>query len=201
MKRLLQFVMILVVALGQVACEGDEGPAGPAGPAGPQGPQGPQGPPGVTQQARVFDFSWTFTEEDDYTFALGFEENEITVAPSDVIMVYAFAGAIDNPDDPENPILFWSPLPQTFTAEDGERATFNFAYSSLFMFLFIQTDADVDLANYPDFTDDQIFRMVVIPGEQMNGRRAGPAVDLKDYEKVKAYFNIDERNVRKLQVK
>lgn len=196
MKRLLQFAMILVIAMGQVACEGDEGAAGPAG---PQGPQGPQGPPGVTQQARVFDFSWTFTEEDDFSFALGFEENDITVAPSDVIMIYTFATAIENPDDPDNPTIFWSPLPQTFSVEGGGSATYNYAYSGVFVLLFIQTA--LNLADHPELTDDQVFRMVIIPGELLNGRKSGPAVDLQDYAKVKAYFNIDESQVRKIQVK
>jgi hypothetical protein len=199
MKRFIHFILVLVVALGQVACEGDEGPEGPAGPQGPQGPPGAQGPPGVTQQAKVLDFQWTFTEEDDYTFALGFEENEITVTASDVIMMYIFAGAIDNPDDPDNPTIFWSPLPQTFNVEGGGSATYNFAYSGLFAFLFIQTQ--LKLADHPELTDDQVFRMVIIPGELLNGRKSGPAVDLQDYAKVKAYFNIDESQVRKIQVK
>lgn len=40
-------MLLALVLVGLVACEGPMGPEGPAGPTGPQGPAGPAGPAGV----------------------------------------------------------------------------------------------------------------------------------------------------------
>ncbi|WP_162052615.1 hypothetical protein [Pontibacter pamirensis] len=207
MKKILQLFMVLAIALGHTACEGDEGPPGPAGPAGTagaQGPAGPQGQPGESGAARVLDFSVNFEADDDgnYSTGISFAETEnfdLTILDSDVVLVYALAGAIDDPEDPENSIIFWSPLPQTYNLEGGGTATYNYAYSRLFLLLFLQSGAN--LADFPGLTDDQVFRLVVVPGDLLNGRKAKPAVDLTNYEEVIKYYNIDDSVVRKIKIK
>jgi hypothetical protein len=204
MKKILQFVMVLAIAMGHIACEGDEGPPGPTGAAGPQGPAGPAGPqgePGESSTARVLNFMVNFQPDDDGNYFTGIEfaQNEdidLTIADSDVVLVYALAGV--NEEDPENPIPFWSPLPQTFTAEDGGTATYNFAFSEQVLLLYI--DSELDLADYPGLTQEQVFRLVVVPGELLNGRKSTPSVDLTNYEAVIKHYNIDDSNVREIRI-
>lgn len=197
MKRLLQFILILAVALGQVACEGDEGPEGPPGPQGPQGPVGAQGPPGETQKSKVIDFLVDFeatSTPTNYSVALGFGD-DITVAPGDVVLVYMLIDVLDDPDDPEGGIPVWSLLPQTFTVTQGQ-VKYNFAYSTVALFLFIE--ANFNLTNQAGFTTDQGFRAVIIPGDLLNGRTAGPEVDYNNYNEVIRHFKIDDSNVKKI---
>lgn len=207
MKKILQFILVLAVALGQVSCEGDEGPPGPAGAAGPAGPAGPagaQGEPGESGEARVLDFMLTFEPDDEgenYSTGIEFSENDdfdLVVSESDVVLAYSYFGAIDDPEDPEGSIAFWSPLPQTFGVEGGGTVTYNYAYSKLFLFLFMQSQ--LNLADHPELTDEQVFRLVVIPGEIINGRTSKPAVDLNNYEEVIKYYQIDDSNVRTFKV-
>lgn len=209
MKKILHFILVLAVALGQVSCEGDEGPPGPAGAAGPAGPAGPagaQGEPGESGEARVLDFQVTFEPDqqgNNYTSGIEFSETDefdLTVSESDVVLAYAYFGAIEDPEDPENIIDFWSPLPQSFRSDDGAgTATYDYAYSTLFLFLYMQSQ--LDLADYPELTDDQVFRLVVVPGEIINGRKSKPTVDLNNYEEVIKYYQIDDSNVRTVKVK
>ncbi|MCJ8166634.1 collagen-like protein [Pontibacter sp. E15-1] len=207
MKRLLQFILVLTVALSLGACKGDDGADGPPGPTGAQGPQGPQGPkgdPGETAKARVLDFIVDFEPDDDNNYSSGidfgeYEEFDLTVSDTDVVMAYALAGVMDDPEDANNSIALWSPMPQTFTVQGAGTATYNYAYSRLFLLLFIQTQ--LNLAEYPGLTDDQIFRLVIIPGEAVNGRTSKPPVALTDYKQVISYYNLDDRNVQKIQAK
>ncbi len=217
MKRFIPIILVLAMALTQ-ACEGPEGKEGAPGPQGTPGApgtQGPQGPPGESaDSAMVFDFSTDFTLEDSsevYTAFLPFSGNQqvdLEVSDSDVILVYALAGSSPNPDDADNPIPFWSPLPRRYDTAQGS-LTYNFAYSTIALILFIESE--LDLATLPGATNDQIFRAVVIPGKRLGGRTTGAPltkaelnnypIDLKDYNAVIKHFKIDDKNVRKVSLK
>lgn len=47
MKKVLVFLMAVVITAGMAACKGDAGPEGPQGPKGDKGDQGPAGPAGT----------------------------------------------------------------------------------------------------------------------------------------------------------
>ncbi|MFD2999426.1 hypothetical protein ACFS7Z_03555 [Pontibacter toksunensis] len=199
MKKLLQFILILAVSLGQVACEGDEGPVGPAGPTGDQGPIGPQGPPGETQVAQVFEIVVDF-EAPDYQF--GFDiadyneilETEVVINEFDVVLAYKAIGALDD----ETP--FWGALPQSYNLASGQQFTYKFAQAEQILLLYISA-AEATLGQLPeDRLTEQYFRFVVIPGEYMNGRKATPTVDLTDYQKVIEYYRINDTNVQRIKV-
>ncbi|MCC9137688.1 collagen-like protein [Pontibacter silvestris] len=197
MKKLLQFFLILAVAFGHVACEGDEGPPGPQGEQGEQGPQGEQGEPGESSTAQAYDFNWTFEPDEDGYYYYGFnfaeiQDADVTVSNSDIILVYW------NPYESLNlGTDIWMPLPQTMFLQDG---ILSVSYLYTTEFLEIDLNAGFDLATTPSVTDNQRFRMVVIPGELLNGRTAGAPVDYKNYEEVVKYFNISEDNVKKIQL-
>lgn len=210
MKRFIQILMVLAVALGQ-ACEGPEGKEGAPGPQGTPGatgPQGPQGPAGVSaDSAQVFDVSEaTFTPDSAgyYRLFFDFTAAGVEVGETDVIMVYLLAGVANNNG---TPIPFWSALPQTYYV-NGLPITYNFAYSTVALILTLS--AQFDLAepgkDYTAYTDDNVYRIVVIPGRR-GGRTAGAPlskaelskypIDLKNYNEVVKYFKINDKNVRK----
>jgi hypothetical protein len=212
MKKIIQLFLTFAILVCLASCKGEDGedgavgPAGPAGPAGAPGAQGPQGPAGVSDSARVLDVDGaTFTAANQYTLVLELEDLE--VAPSDVVLVYMLAGT-----SPDGTIPFWSPLPQTYYVQERP-LTYNFAYSNVAVLLFL--DARFDLADpaqdYTAYTDNQVFRFVIIPGKNGGGRTSGKPltkadlskypVDLNDYNAVIKYFKINDKNVKQLSVK
>ena len=205
MKKILQFILVLAVALGQVSCEGDEGPPGPAGPQGPAGPTGAQGEPGESGMAQVFEFPADFEQDSSGTYAvyLNFAANEISAEESDVVLVYRFRGGYTDENDTD--ILLWSPLPETLLIDANRIIQYNFLYSMAEVLIYI--DSQFDLATLSDeeiagLTTQQGFRVVIIPGDFMDeGRTAGPPVDFKNYREVADFFNISEADVQKIDIR
>lgn len=200
MKKILYLLMSVTLIFG-VSCEGEEGPEGPAGPAGPQGAQGPQGLPGADGadgSGQIYEFgNFAFTAEEDFTFGFGFADNNIEVGESDIVLVYKLRFVAEG-DSPEEDILYWEPLPQSYLIEEGT-LQFNFVHSNVDMVLYL--DADFDLTTLdPESLSGFAFRIVIIPGELMNGGRSLAPVDYNNYEEVIKYFNLDDKNVREINI-
>ena len=198
MRKILQFILVLAVALGQVSCEGDEGPPGPAGPQGPAGPTGAQGEPGEPATAQVFEIVVDFEAPN---YQVGFDiadyndayETDVVINESDIVLAFMAIGAT------EEGIPFWGALPQTFNPAAGQ-VTYKFAQAEQILLLYmIATDATLAQLT-EDYTVEQYFRFVVVPGEYMNARKAKPTVDLNNYEEVIKYYQIDDSNVRTVKV-
>ena len=213
MKKIIQLTLMLAIALGY-ACEGPEGPAGPAGPQGTAGANGApgtpgaQGPPGVSDSARVYDFeapNFIPDSAGNYQLGIGFVQNNIVLTETDVVMVYLLTRVVDNND---TQILFWSALPQTYYV-NGLPITYNFAYSNVALLLTLS--AGFNLAepgkDYTSFTNNNAYRVVIIPGKRGGRTASGKPltkadlskypVDLNDYNAVIKYFKINDKNVRK----
>lgn len=197
MKKLLHFIFLLALVLGQ-ACkgpEGDPGPQGEKGDTGAKGDTGPQGPPGT---ATVVELGYTFNAENGYTLKATFAElaealeTDITVGEADAVLVYWYLG------QEEDNTSAWMPLPQTLFIEAGW-LQYNFYFTPTIFNLFINSDADP--ATLPaDYTEQQGFRIVIVPGSIPGGKVAKPDVDYKNYDEVAKYFNIKEENIRRVQL-
>lgn len=211
MKRILYLLMSVTMIIG-VSCEGEEGPVGPEGPAGPQGVAGPAGLPGqpgedgedgtggAGQSGEIYNISgFTFTPDEDGNYGLGldFEANEIVVESSDVVLMYQFIGVVEG-ETPDDDILYWEPLPQTYFLEAGI-LQYKFFHSNVNLFLFIEANFDLTDID-PVFTDDLVFRIVVVPGEVMTGGKFSSPVDYNNYNEVIDHYNLDEEDVVKLNV-
>lgn len=213
MKKFLQFILAFTIVVCLASCKGEDGedgapgPAGPAGTPGAQGPVGPQGPPGesAADSAQVFDIpEVNFTADNEYTLGLQFNEG-IGLGPTDIMLAFRFVGTLPNSTDP-----FWSPLPST-TSVNAQSLTYNFAYSTTAFFVNLDSQADLANAAFADYTTDQVFRFVVIPGKAAGGRTAGKPltkadlskypIDLNDYNAVVKYFKIDDSNVKTIKLK
>jgi hypothetical protein len=197
MKKLVLYFIVLALGLSQ-ACEGPQGPAGPQGDPGPQGAQGPQGPPGTpAQTAKVYEYGIDFP---DSTFAvsINFEANEIEVAESDVILTYLFTGGYY--DENDNPVFFWSPLPQIFFLDSARIVQYNSANTHRESIIYM--DGNFPLTELDStYTKNQGVRLVIVPGEFMQrGSADQPVVNFDSYVDVARYFNIKEEDIKRVEL-
>jgi hypothetical protein len=197
MKKLILYFIVLALGLSQ-GCEGPQGPAGPQGDPGPQGTQGPQGPPGTpAQTAKVYEYGIDFP---DSTFAvlIDFEANEIAVAESDVILTYLFTGGYL--DENDNPVFFWSPMPQIFFLDSGRIVQYNSTNSHRESYIYM--DGNFPLMELDStYTKNQGVRLVVVPGEFMQrGSAEQKVVNFDSYADVSRYFNIKEEDIKRVEL-
>ena len=202
MKRLLQIAFILVLSIS-FSCEGPEGPVGPQGEPGPEGQRGPAGED--AQRASILEFSgWTFTEEENYVLGLGFEDYDITVEESDVILVYRLFDFYE--DENGQPVGIWSPLPQSLFLEQG---TLQYTMYHTYRELILTVRAAFDLATLTEeqrqgFLEEQIFRIIIVPGEYLaDARIIGGKTTFADlsYKDAIKKFKIFDENPAKYTIK
>jgi hypothetical protein len=217
MKKLLPIFMLLALFFSQ-ACEGPEGPPGPAGPQGPAGTAGapgatgPQGPPGTSVTGTVFEFEVDFAAPN--YFVSGGYPTGVTVGEADVVLVYQLFAVVQS-------MPVWAPLPQTYDVKVKIAADsvvkplkYNFAHSQQALYLFVDAENEVlaSISASPTqadaFLKGQAFRTVVIPGKRLrtDGTKAkfNPKdypVDFNNYEEVVKYFNIPDKNVRRVKLR
>lgn len=111
---------------------------------------------------------------------------------SDMVLVYRLAGNDGGLD-------VWSLLPETFYFDDG---TLDFRYN----FDFTSTNVNVYLEGFdlpginPNYTSNQIFRVVIIPAYLTNKSVSGKnTVDFKDYNAVVKAYHIKESDIKKMK--
>ena len=109
---------------------------------------------------------------------------------TDVVLVYK--------QDNSSGTAVWKLLPKTYYLQQG-----NLDYHFDFTSSDVQIYADADFnqtsqdANYKNqFLNNQVFRVVLIPASQGQGRKA--AVDYQNYNEVIKVYNIDDSHPTKL---
>lgn len=120
-----------------------------------EGPEGPPGPPGINILGQVFEVTIDLNANTNYQQAITIPTN-IEVFESDAILVYRWEGSFDGAD-------VWTPLPTTYFNANGTYLyTFNHTFFDVLFFL----DGDFDLNTLGnEWTDDQSFRIAVVPAE------------------------------------
>lgn len=185
MKKLsIVFLSVFVISLN--ACEG---------PVGPIGPQGPEGEPGVNIVGSVFEIITNLTADGNFGVLVNFQEEfNLEVLPSDAVLVYILWEEIDDSDG--NPLPIWRQLPQTVFLDDG-MFQYNFEHTDIDVDIFL--DGPYDLNSLPDvWTIDQVFRIVVVPADFVNGNAR---YDFSDYHATLDLFGIDDSEVKRIEVK
>ncbi len=123
-----------------------------------EGPQGPPGPPGYDNLGQVFETNINFNEGNNYSRLITFPNN-IEVFESDVVLVYLLEDVVNGYD-------VWTPLPQTYFLNQG---TLLYTFDHTFLDVNIFLDANFNLNTLgSDFTNDQIFRIAILPSEYAN---------------------------------
>lgn len=103
--------------------------------------------------------------------------------PADVILVYRWVN--------DNGFGAWQQIPRTIYLDGGDEVDYDFNFTRDDLLIF--ADANFDLALAPEFTVNQVFRVVIVPADFTSGR-----VDFSNYEAVAEMLNIKESDVKKL---
>lgn len=140
---------------------------------------------------------WEYTNVDfhpgnNYSVFLDFHH---VIYASDMVLVYHLYDIVNGND-------VWRLMPQTYYFNGGGELDYNFDFTQYDANVFL--DANFDLTTLsPVWTDNQIFRVVVIPayfGNRMSAdSKETEKVDFNNYEEVIKYFKIDESKIKKIQ--
>ena len=186
MKKFLLIALVLGIAL-LPACEGPEGPQGPPGFDGQDGRDGEDGEDGVSFVDLVFEAEVDFNEENGFTAVFNFGEG---VFADDGFLVFREFGVT------EDGRSIWRLLPQTIYLENGI-LVYNFEFITQVLAIFI--DGAIDpTALSAQFTQDQYFRIVYMPGFFAQGGEAA-RIDLNDFDSVMKYLGKTEKDIVKLK--
>ena len=165
-RSVLLISIFLLSGLLFISCEGPEGPIGP---------QGPQGFDGGIFSGATLEETITFSPANNF-------EDEIIITPQinegDVILVYRLEGILDE----FTPI--WEALPTSIIQLDNGanlNYRFNFTRSSIIIKLESSTFDIIPI----EYTDEQIFRIVVVPSELQ-----GTDIDFNDFNSVSKSLNL-----------
>lgn len=172
-----------------ISCEGDQGPQGPEGIPGLNGEDGIQG-----QVFEVNGVNLEFSPEENlFITALGFEDyTSFEVLPNDAVLVYRFDGVADFDDGSE--FNSWGLLPQNFFLEQG---TIQYVTSHTERDVEILVSGNFDLSGIStDFTDNQTFRVVIVPGEAASTAK----MDRANISSVMSSLNVSEKDVQKIRM-
>ncbi|KAF2329365.1 hypothetical protein [Flavobacterium nitrogenifigens] len=154
-----------------------------------EGPEGPPGPPGETTVAPVIDVNNVnfASNGDGEVIDFGF-----TLFPGDVVLAYRATGVA-------NGSTVWSPIPESHYYDDGSLFfTYKFNFSRVDFELYLD---GFNLNTVPaDLRTNQKFRILVVPGD--DPRISNKSVDKKDldYNTVIAKYNIDDSNVKTINL-
>ena len=149
MKKIVSLLFVLAVVL--TGCTGDQGPMGPPG------FDGTNGNNGSTTVSTAFEKTVNFNAANNFAFTqkYGFE-----VLKSDVTLVYILWEIEDGKD-------VWRMLPQTVNLDQGV-LFYNFDFTQTDVRFFLDATFDLNLLSSGD-TQDQVFRVVVVPADAING--------------------------------
>ncbi len=185
MKRLFPIFGLAFLMIFQ-ACEGPAGPAGPQGPEGPQGLQGVPGDDGFNFVGTTYEAEANFNADNDYGELFAFPEE---LFEGDVVLVYRLSGFIPETESP-----VWRQIPQTIFFEEGV-LMYNFDFTTADFAVFLDGPIDFSILG-PEWTDQQIFRIVVVPSDFPDGR-----IDFSNYEAVMTWLDIEEEDFVRISSK
>lgn len=117
---------------------------------------------------------------------------------SDMILIYRLDGQDAGQD-------VWVPLPKTYYFNGGDELDYSFDFSTREIFIYLGfTNSAVLL---PEFTQNQVFRVVIIPGFLSNkpakssdkGIATPASVDYNDYYAVIRAYGLNDSNIKTLK--
>lgn len=155
--------MILTIALLS-ACEGE------------QGPPGVPGEDGYNILGTVFEIEGTFSNSNDYLLYYSFPSN-FEVINGDIVMVYILWDVDGNLD-------VWRALPQTIFFDQGP-LVYNFDYTTGDVQIMLEGAIDFSSLG-SEWTDNQVFRIAVIPADLVTQNKS---LDITDYTSVMKALN------------
>ncbi len=172
-------LLVPILALFIISCEG---------PAGPPGFDGLDGLDGVNILGTVIDIEGDFVP-DDYSIYYEFPQS-VEVFESDVVLVYILWDQTE--DGNGDPVDIWRLLPQTRLLDQGI-LQYNYDYTFFDVSIFLEADFDPATLTAGD-TDNQIFRIAVLPADLAQGSR----LDRSNVNAVMNLMGVTETDVLKV---
>ncbi|NAS30232.1 collagen-like protein [Flavobacteriaceae bacterium R38] len=167
-KRLLTLIFPVILSLFVLSCDGEDGIDGQDG-----------------ALAQVFEVQIDFNQANNFSEIVTFP-NSIEVFESDAILVFLLEGVDENGND------IFTPLPQNFFVNQG---LLQYSFNNTLFDVSIFLDANFDLGTLSaDFTDNQDFRIVVVPAEFAQNA----TVNLNNFSEVMSAFNLNPANATKM---
>lgn len=160
-----KFILSIIILSAIVAC---------------RGPRGYQGDPGINVLGQTFEKQVDFGYESQPNMfsALVGIPNSVEVYDSDAILVYRLESV---PATNGGTIDTYSLIPQEFYLPEG---TISYVYNHSLNDIELIIDGDFYLGNLdPVFTDNQVFRFVVIPSDWAND----PNINIENYDDLQSY--------------
>ena len=162
-------ILLLFSVVGMIVLQGCEGP------------MGPPGPPGYNVEAEVFEVTRSFGPNNNYSSLITLNP---PILDSDVVLVYLLW-------DVDNGTPIWRLMPQTVQLNEGD-LQYNFDFTPFDVNLFLTSaDFNLDILG-PQWTQNQTFRIVLVPGYFGSAR-----VDFSDYNAVMNMLDLKETDVVK----
>jgi hypothetical protein len=169
-------IITLLAVVGMFGFQGCTGPEGPPGAPGYDGQDGL-----IADAIEITNVS--FTASNSFSIFKTFAK---PIYDSDMVLVYRLSDVVNGVD-------VWKLLPETYYFPDGTR---NFTYN----FDFTRNDVNIFLEGnnlgtvLDQFRLNQIFRIVVIPANLING------IDKNNYNAVMATLKINENQIQKIDL-
>ncbi len=165
-------IFLLFAAVILISCEGEPGPPGQDGLDGLIG--------------SVFEVEGDFTPGNDYTLFYEFPNN-FEIYDGDLVLVYILWEVSNGTD-------VWRLLPQTVVLNDGI-LQYNFDYTLGDVQIFLEGTTDFDNL-LPAETDDQIFRIAVLPAELAKNK----SIDVTDFNAVAKSINVNLNSIQRSDI-
>lgn len=162
MKKI-YFLLVTVLSIVFISCEGSQGPPGPPGLPGNDG---------EIIAAQAFEIELDFLAEENYEFI---EPYGFNVLPTDVTLVFILW-------EDDNGTEIWRILPQSVEFPDGS-LVYNYDFTQVDVRFFLDGTTDFNALD-PIWTQNQVFRVVVVPADNV-GRQ-----NLTDLEAIIEIYNI-----------
>lgn len=200
--KILLYLFITLLTVGGQACDhlnGDEDtPVPRTSPA-------VASPTGVNQESSVFDLNVDLipspvSPDTTLFFASGsFEELGIVLDSLDVVLAYRRTFAL--PDTAGIEVNYWTLLPQTLYFVNNQRAILYELINSRYNYYFY-VSTPFYFPQIQDYVADQLFRLVIIPGETLAAATAGgQQIDYNNYDEVIKRIGLSDSNVRRIDIK
>ncbi|PIF06070.1 MAG: hypothetical protein CSA36_03470 [Draconibacterium sp.] len=164
--KTLKTILLVVAVIIFTACEG------------PMGPEGAPGLNGKSFLGSVFEVEGDFTANNNYAFSFDFPSN-FEIYNTDMVLVYILWEQANGSD-------VWRLLPQTVVLKtinnsysETDVLQYNFDYTVNDVRIFLEGTMDMNTL-LPAETDNQVFRIVVLPADFL----AKKSVDINDLNKL-----------------
>ena len=106
--------------------------------------------------------------------------------PGDMVLVYRRNGSF-------NGSTIWEPIPRTLYLSNGDEVDYDFNFTRYDILLYM--DATFDLAQAPQYTTNQTFRIVILPGYDNTDYSS---LNLNDYNAIAKKLNIYESDIQRI---